>query len=106
MSLKSLTLISALASALCVTPAAAQAPEKAVFSTNWKAQAEHGGYYQAVADGSYRKCGLEVDIRQVAEDKPLLCHPTGGTELVAKLVLVGNVVARHTGCLRFRRSCT
>ena len=75
MSVKASTLISALASALGVTPAAAQAPEKAVFSTNWKAQAEHGGYYQAVADGSYRKCGLEVDIRQggpSVNNRPLL----------------------------------
>jgi NitT/TauT family transport system substrate-binding protein len=55
--------------------AAAQAPEKVVFSTNWKAEAEHGGYYQAVADGSYRKCGLEVEIRQggpSVNNRPLL----------------------------------
>lgn len=43
--------------------APAQPLEKVVFATNWKAQAEHGGYYQAVADGSFRKCGLEVEIR-------------------------------------------
>ncbi len=28
------------------------------FATNWVAQAEHGGYYQAVADGTYAACGL------------------------------------------------
>lgn len=32
------------------------------FGTNWVAQAEHGGYYQAVADGTYQECGLEVEI--------------------------------------------
>ena len=36
--------------------------EKVTFGTNWLAQAEHGGYYQAVADGSYEECGLEVEI--------------------------------------------
>lgn len=41
----------------------AQPVEKVVFATNWKAQAEHGGYYQAVVDGTYKKCGLEVDIQ-------------------------------------------
>lgn len=38
------------------------AQEKVTFGTNWLAQAEHGGYYQAVADGSYEECGLEVEI--------------------------------------------
>ena len=33
------------------------------FGTNWKAQAEHGGFYQAVATGIYEKYGLEVTIR-------------------------------------------
>jgi NitT/TauT family transport system substrate-binding protein len=32
------------------------------FGTNWVAQAEHGGYYQAVADGTYEECGLKVTI--------------------------------------------
>jgi NitT/TauT family transport system substrate-binding protein len=34
------------------------------FGTNWLAQAEHGGFYQAVADGTYRKHGLDVEIVQ------------------------------------------
>jgi NitT/TauT family transport system substrate-binding protein len=42
---------------------AAQAQNKAVsFGTNWLAQAEHGGYYQSVADGTYAACGLDVTI--------------------------------------------
>ncbi|MDR6291903.1 NitT/TauT family transport system substrate-binding protein [Inquilinus ginsengisoli] len=36
--------------------------DKVTFGTNWLAQAEHGGYYQAVADGTYAKFGLEVTI--------------------------------------------
>ncbi len=40
----------------------AHALEKVKFGTNWVAQAEHGGYYQAVVDGTYEACGLEVEI--------------------------------------------
>ena len=32
------------------------------FGTNWVAQAEHGGFYQSVADGTYEECGLSVTI--------------------------------------------
>jgi NitT/TauT family transport system substrate-binding protein len=41
----------------------AQAPERLVFSTDWLAEAEHGGFYQAVAEGIYKKHGLDVTIR-------------------------------------------
>ncbi len=40
----------------------AQAFDKVTFGTNWVAQAEHGGFYQAVADGTYKKYGLDVTI--------------------------------------------
>jgi NitT/TauT family transport system substrate-binding protein len=43
---------------------AAQADEKITFLTSWKAQAEHGGYYQAVAKGYFKKYGLDVTIRE------------------------------------------
>jgi NitT/TauT family transport system substrate-binding protein len=46
-----------------LTSAPAQALEKLVFYTDWKAQAEHGGFYQALAEGLYRKYGLDVSIR-------------------------------------------
>ena len=49
---------------MTAAPVSAQVAEKATFMTNWLAQAEHGGYYQAVADGSYAACGLEVTIQQ------------------------------------------
>jgi len=39
-----------------------QALDKVRFGTNWVAEAEHGGFYQAVADGTYRKYGLDVTI--------------------------------------------
>ncbi|HEX6137449.1 MAG TPA: ABC transporter substrate-binding protein, partial [Casimicrobiaceae bacterium] len=41
----------------------AQALQRIVFSTDWLAEAEHGGFYQAVAEGTYRKYGLDVEIR-------------------------------------------
>ncbi len=36
--------------------------KEVAFGTNWLAQAEHGGFYQAVADGTYEECGLDVAI--------------------------------------------
>ena len=45
-----------------VSPAQAQNLDKVSFGTNWVAEAEHGGFYQAVADGTYRKYGLDVTI--------------------------------------------
>ncbi|MER9249578.1 ABC transporter substrate-binding protein [Mesorhizobium sp. M0590] len=43
---------------------AAAANEKVTFGTNWLAEPEHGGYYQAVADGTYAACGIDVTIIQ------------------------------------------
>ncbi|GGG36504.1 ABC transporter substrate-binding protein [Chelatococcus composti] len=40
----------------------AEALDKVRFGTNWVAQAEHGGYYQALVDGTYAKYGLDVEI--------------------------------------------
>src|SRR5579871_2294310 len=44
------------------SPAQAQKLDKVSFGTNWVAEAEHGGFFQAVADGTYRKYGLDVTI--------------------------------------------
>ena len=41
-----------------------KAPDKVSFGTNWVAEAEHGGFYQALADGTYRRYGLDVTIVQ------------------------------------------
>ena len=52
-----------LALVMAVLPAAAQnTPDKVSFGTNWVPEAEHGGFFQAVADGTYRKYGLDVTI--------------------------------------------
>ena len=52
----------ALTIALMAAGARAQALDKVRFGTNWVAEAEHGGFYQAFADGTYRKYGLDVTI--------------------------------------------
>ena len=36
---------------------------KVVFQSDWFPQAEHGGFYQALAKGFYREAGLDVEIR-------------------------------------------
>ncbi len=41
----------------------AQNLDRVSFQTNWRAQAEHGGYYLAVANGIYRRHGIECEIR-------------------------------------------
>ena len=54
---------------------AAHAQQAVTFATNWKAQAAHGGFYQAVADGTYKKYGFDVTIRQggpQVNNRPLL----------------------------------
>jgi len=53
------------AAALALAPglAAAQQPTKVVFTTNWYAEAEHGGFYQALAEGIYARNGLDVEVK-------------------------------------------
>lgn len=60
--------------------APAQALDKVSFATNWRAEAEHGGFYQAVADGTYARYGLDVTIMQ------------GGPQLNARLLLAAGRV--------------
>jgi len=48
--------------ATAVGPASAETLDKVTFGSNWVAEAEHGGFYQALADGTYRKYGLDVTI--------------------------------------------
>src|SRR5258706_699680 len=45
-----------------IVPASAQTLDKVSFGTNWVAEAEHGGFSQAGADGTYKKYGLDVTI--------------------------------------------
>ena len=45
-----------------IVPTRAETLDKVSFGTNWVAEAEHGGFYQALADGTYKKYGLDVTI--------------------------------------------
>ena len=74
---------------LLLAATAAQAQDKVIFATNWKAQAAHGGFYQAVADGSYKKYGLDVTIQPggpQVNNRPLL--PAGRIDFL----MTGNLL--------------
>lgn len=71
--------------ALTVAATAAFANEKVVFGTNWLAQAEHGGFYQAVADGTYAECGLDVEI------------VSGGPQVNNRALLLAGKIDYHMG---------
>ena len=58
----------------------AQTLDRVSFQTDWRAQAEHGGYYQAIAAGLYRKAGIECDLR-----------PGGPSLNTSQLLLAGRV---------------
>ena len=52
-----------------------QAEDAVRFATNWQAQAAHGGFYQAIADGTYQRYGLKVTLIQggpQVNNRPLL----------------------------------
>ena len=55
---------------ISATSAALASPARAAtsirFVTDWKAQAEHGGFYQALAQGLYARHGLDVKIIRAA----------------------------------------
>jgi len=79
--------VAALAMALLAGTALAQ--DKVTFATNWKAQAAHGGFYQAVADGTYKKFGLDVTLLQggpQVNNRPLL--PAGRIDFL----MTGNLL--------------
>jgi len=63
--MKTLTLkhLVALAGALALALPATAQTEKFTFLTNWYAQSEHGGFYQAKAAGLYQNAGLDVTIK-------------------------------------------
>ena len=60
--------------------ARAQTLDKLSFHTDWRAQAEHGGYYQAIAAGLYKKSGIECELR-----------PGGPSLNIGQLLLAGRV---------------
>lgn len=55
------------------------------FGTNWQAQAEHGGFYQSVADGTYEECGLKVSILP------------GGPQVNNRALLLAGKIDYHMG---------
>jgi NitT/TauT family transport system substrate-binding protein len=57
-----MAMLAGLAACCALAGASAQTLDKVSFSTNWVAEAEHGGFYQALADGTYKKYGLDVTI--------------------------------------------
>jgi NitT/TauT family transport system substrate-binding protein len=78
-----------LVAAACLAAASAYADDRVVFATNWKAQAAHGGFYQALVDGTYKKAGLDVTIVQggpQVNNRPLL--PAGRIDFL----MTGNLL--------------
>lgn len=73
------------------------AQEKVVFATNWKAQGSHGGFYQAVADGTYKRHGLDVEILQggpQSNPRPLML--AGKIDLIIPIGLIGMMEANKS----------
>jgi NitT/TauT family transport system substrate-binding protein len=67
---RNLTMLAGGALLALATALPALAADKISFGTNWLAEAEHGGFYQAVADGTYAKYGLDVTIVQGGPQSP------------------------------------
>jgi NitT/TauT family transport system substrate-binding protein len=60
---------------LALLPTVAAAADRVTLALNWKAQPELGGFYQALADGTYAAAGLEVTIKTggpMVNNRPLL----------------------------------
>jgi NitT/TauT family transport system substrate-binding protein len=82
-------IVAALPALALALSTAARAADHVVFATNWKAQAAHGGFYQALADGTYKQYGLDVEIRQggpQVNNRPLL--PAGKIDFL----MTGNLL--------------
>ncbi|MEM9552456.1 MAG: ABC transporter substrate-binding protein [Pseudomonadota bacterium] len=71
----------------CALPTGALAQDltPVTFGTNWLAQAEHGGFYQSVADGTYAACGLDVTI------------VSGGPQVNNRALLLADRIQFHMG---------
>src|SRR3954470_22198670 len=76
----------------------AQAADKVRFGTNWLAEPEHGGFYQAVADGTYKKYGLDVEIVQGGpQANHALLLPAGKIDFYMGGNLIGSFSAVQEG---------
>jgi len=89
-----LAALSLLAAGLMLAPAAAA--ETVAFGTDWKAEAEHGGFYQAIATGIYKRYGLDVTLRPGG---PQVNH----AQLLAAGVLDFNIASNSFVPLNFVR---
>ena len=70
--------------------------DKVTLGTNWLAQAGHGGFYQALADGTYEKYGLDVKIEMggpQVNNRPMLAAGRLDFLLTGNLLLSFNNVA-------------
>ena len=89
-----------LAFSLVLCAGLALAPETSAetvnFGTDWKAEAEHGGFYQAIATGIYQKHGLDVKLRPGG---PQVNH----AQLLAAGVLDFNIASNSFVPLNFVR---
>jgi NitT/TauT family transport system substrate-binding protein len=65
-------MIALAAGAAAITAVPAMALDEITFGTNWVTEPEHGGFYQAMLDGTYEKYGLKVTIIPKAEQAMLL----------------------------------
>src|SRR5712664_4389300 len=72
------------------------AAESVAFGTDWKAEAEHGGFYQAIATGIYKRYGLDVNLRPGG---PQVNH----AQLLAARVLDFNIASNSFVPLNFVR---
>jgi NitT/TauT family transport system substrate-binding protein len=76
----------------------AHAQEKFTFMTNWYAQAEHGGFYQALATGLYQKHGLDVSIRMGGPQVNILqIMAAGQTDCIMGATDTQMMVSRNNG---------
>ncbi len=75
----------ALAAVAAIGASSSFAMEKVAFGTNWLAQAEHGGFYQSVADGTYAACGLDVEI------------VPGGPQVNNRALMIADKIQFHMG---------
>ncbi|MEM8823490.1 MAG: ABC transporter substrate-binding protein [Pseudomonadota bacterium] len=77
-----------IAAAFAILPGLAAADgdlTEVTFGTNWLAQAEHGGFYQSVADGTYEACGLDVTI------------VSGGPQVNNRALMLADRIQFHMG---------
>jgi NitT/TauT family transport system substrate-binding protein len=90
--------VSAMFLLLCAVFLAARdaAAETVKFGTDWKAEAEHGGFYQAIATGIYKRYGLDVELRPGG---PQVNH----AQLLAAGVLDFNIASNSFVPLNFVR---